>query len=796
MIEDDPPAPLRRPLVTLVCIALAAGLCAQAGALASLAVWALALVWLARGVTRPPFIDRFVDRLAGGLGAGVLVTWLAVALLHAHTQSRPHRLFEGTWRQDAQDAESVRGHFEEGGGHFELPRGAAREGELLRLNPHREPATSARAPDFVRRRQGYAHAQQVDLDEVTRLAPPEANPAARMGRAALALRRAGLARIKRLEDRTTRGLAAALLFGDRSLLPRGLADLFTRTGTRHALAVSGLHVALVAALWIWPMGSLIAWLVGLVIGASRSGRRTQKHSVWTAPELWRAGILALLVPLAGSGAPVVRAALALSLAQLAAIFRPHQDADGKLVGGRRADGLSLWALALLFEWLNDPRCLASLSVLLSYGATLGLLLFARPALFWLRRHTPGGGRVAAVGRLGHPRPAALRLVAQRLLDWALCGLAASFAANLATLPVVWFVFGEWSWVGTPATLLLLPFLAAFLGLAWAYVLWPNALVAGWLDLLCDLQIALLKGFDALPGTPTNLPSRPLWALLAVALVSMLAVHKKGAARLALAGWSALILPWHGPARELEVHALDVGHGTAVVVRTPGGPTWLFDAGSRDRRGVARDALAPLLRELDVGRLVVVSSHNDTDHSGALPWLVERYPPLFWAGALSTQLAERLPHGTARLDLEAGRLELDLGRSEGALSATLIRGAAGEGNEGSRDLELRWQGRSVLLTGDAEGHGRARSLQAGHLRGPYDLLLFPHHGSHTPWLGKILAETQPTEIWISSGERPAVARELDRRGLEWSSTAEAGPLSRRFPGSGMDPAMDRAVEARY
>jgi beta-lactamase superfamily II metal-dependent hydrolase len=88
------------------------------------------------------------------------------------------------------------------------------------------------------------------------------------------------------------------------------------------------------------------------------------------------------------------------------------------------------------------------------------------------------------------------------------------------------------------------------------------------------------------------------------------------------------------------------------------------------------------------------------------------------------------------------------------------------------------------------------LQAGHLRGPYDLLLFPHHGSHTPWLGKILAETQPTEIWISSGERPAVARELDRRGLEWSSTAEAGPLSRRFPGGGMDPAMDRAVEARH
>ncbi len=760
--------PLRRPLVAALATALLASSLLSSG-LSLLTLCALLLLaW--------PLFRRLVRARPGlgqGLSAGCLVLWFAVCLLHSGAHELPEQLFEGTWRVDATDHENMLGHFDEGGGRFELPLGVAREGERLRLSPSRSPSRRATAPDFVRKSRTLPPPQRVEVDEVERLAGAGRTPSAWLARTLRGLRGAGLTRVEQLESETTRGLASALLFGDKSLLPRGMADLFTRTGTRHALAVSGLHVALVAALWIWPLGSVLAWIFRKLLHVRGSFR-------WlAAEEFWRAALLALLVPLTGAGAPVIRAALALTLAQLAGAFHARPGASGELEGARRPDALSLWAFALLLEWLANPACLESISVVLSYGATLGLLLFAGPTLRWLRGRLPNDGRVKAVGKLGHRRPRLVVFVVQRTVDLTLTGLSASFAANLATLPVVWFVFGEWSWVGCFATLLLLPLLAAFLGIAWGWVLLPGLPLEPWLDGLARAQIVLLEVFDGLPGTPTSLPTRPAWALGLVLLLSFAALRRPRVARLALASWSLLILPWRGPPAELEVYALDVGSGTAVLVRPPTGPSWLFDAGSRDRPGVARNAVAPLLRELDIRRVVIALSHGEADHAGALPWLLERYPPEAWVGALPAHLGERLPHGTPRLDLAQGRLAVGLASAGETLEATLIRGLAIDGNEGSRDLELNWRGRRLLLCGDAEGRGRARMLHSGLMRGPCDLLLFPHHGSDTPWLGPLLAETDPAEVWISAGRPPGVAEELERRGLSWRSTYGSASLVRRF-----------------
>ena len=78
-----------------------------------------------------------------------------------------------------------------------------------------------------------------------------------------------------------------------------------------------------------------------------------------------------------------------------------------------------------------------------------------------------------------------------------------------------------------------------------------------------------------------------------------------------------------------------------------------------------------------------------------------------------------------------------------------------GNEGSRSLEVRWRGERLLLCGDAEQDGLAAILALETRSGPLRLLLFPHHGSDTPLLGRLL-RSPPEEVWISSGGRPAVA----------------------------------------
>ena len=72
-------------------------------------------------------------------------------------------------------------------------------------------------------------------------------------------------------------------------------------------------------------------------------------------------------------------------------------------------------------------------------------------------------------------------------------------------------------------------------------------------------------------------------------------------RATLAGWGLVLLPWSAAPSGLELHALDVGHGSSFVLRAPGLPALVFDAGSRDRPEIYSEALAPLLAAWEVRR---------------------------------------------------------------------------------------------------------------------------------------------------------------------------------------------------
>jgi competence protein ComEC len=329
---------------------------------------------------------------------------------------------------------------------------------------------------------------------------------------------------------------------------------------------------------------------------------------------------------------------------------------------------------------------------------------------------------------------------------------------LVALPVAWTLVFGWAWLLAPALV-------------------PEAL----LDWPLDATVRTLELVDRLPGTPCPLPPRP-FALLAVAAVLALATFSKGRlARAAAIVWAIAILPWTARPQRLELHALDVGHGTAALLRSPGGAVWIFDAGSRDRPGVDREAVAPLLRSFDAPRIGVVLSHADRDHDGALPWLVERFPPTVWAGALPAHLAARLPHTLPRIDLIQGRAILPvLDRGAAGLGLELSRAADDPGNEGSLVLEARWKGERLVLCGDAEAEGLAAWLRQRPARPPARLLLLPHHGSDTEHLGPLLSLVRPSEVWISATGPPVLLRELDRRGLTWRSTSTHGPLELTLP----------------
>ena len=80
---------------------------------------------------------------------------------------------------------------------------------------------------------------------------------------------------------------------------------------------------------------------------------------------------------------------------------------------------------------------------------------------------------------------------------------------------------------------------------------------------------------------------------------------------------------------MKVEVLDVGQGTSVFLRLPGGKRWLIDGGFRSPGGfdLGRMAVAPALWARKMDRLeAVVLSHPHPDHCGGLAFVVEEFRP--------------------------------------------------------------------------------------------------------------------------------------------------------------------------
>ena len=584
-----------------------------------------------------------------------------------------------------------------------------------------------------------------------------------------------IARSQALDAGLPRGLLGALLFGSKTGVDPAAKDLFTRTGTRHLLAISGLHVGLLAIFLILPVARMLARLVALLVGQGPSGAKL------AAPI--GIALVVLFVPLAGAAPPVLRASAALILGLAAPHFGPL---------GRRPDSLNLWGVALVIENLARPAAMADLSVRLSYLATLGLIL----TLGSLASRLPGARSSVSVTIEAPSIPKLILARANRSLRFA---LAASLAAVWITLPVTWSIFGELAPIGILLTPLAVPLIAWILTIAWPLVLLLpvlDTLHTGLANQLMSTLVApaghalgaLLSFADNMPGTPIPLPPRPeaMVALCTGLGIFALLQHRNRARSGTLESGCPftiaacllgvlLVLPWSTAPSKTQVLVANVGHGTAALVRLPSGAVWVFDGGSRDRLRVAAEALLPQLAKWDGPRPHYVLSHNDFDHRSALPRMIERHPPQSWTGHLPSEFRERLPADCAIRDVGMGSLHL---ASEASTDLILVRGSEQPGNEGSRTLVVEAKTGRFLLWGDAEEEGLAGILAqlpaAGQSPKP-TVLLLPHHGSETSLLSSLLQVVQPTKIWVSGSAPPQLGPELHRRGFVVSETRLSGTL---------------------
>jgi len=467
----------------------------------------------------------------------------------------------------------------------------------------------------------------------------------------------------------TRGLLAALLLGHRSALPREVSDSLIQTGLIHFVAVSGLHLGLVAWLLYLGLSSCIArpgWvcLLTLVGAAAYAG-------------------------LTGLRPPVLRA-LAMTVYCLGARFL-----------GRRvtADGAFGWTLlvSLLWHWqsifsigfqLSFAAVLAILSLSQIFGRTGVAGAFGLSCAAWLGTAPLIAGyfyRLAPLGAL--LSPVYLPLLALLLL----LGMLELLVGHLFSIaPLIHWLAG---WLVSPPALLTRP--PAGLVSASA-VPWWLALLFYWslLGRLCC-------------GANWTLRARLAYLALAIIVISSAVTPAR-------------------PDRTLTVELLDVGHGLAVYLRLPDGKTVLYDAGSRAPDGLARSVLLPALRARGVAHVdLLILSHSDQDHVNASRHLLRQLPVnQVWVGA---RTARRKPRLLATLGeraqvrvLDQGLHRWQLGDVRLTLLVPLQHGVPA--NESSMVLRVDWRGQSILLTGDLEGRGLQQLLPRLE---PVTVLLVPH-----------------------------------------------------------------------
>jgi competence protein ComEC len=527
------------------------------------------------------------------------------------------------------------------------------------------------------------------------------------------------------------GLLAALSLGDRSGLSREVRDRLSKLGLSHLIAVSGLHLTLIAAL---------AYAAGR-LGFSRIAQLAERRDT---RRLSLAFALALAVGYAlmsGWGIPV-RRALVFLIAVAVGFLRRRP--------GRRGQPLALAGIAVL---AFEPGALFEPGAQMSFAASAAIL--------------------AGLGRTGRGEGEAGW--APRVRRYADALLRTSSAAIAATAPLAAVHFGRVAPVGVLANLIGIPLtgavlLPASLLAAVAALLAPGAkftalLVSG----SAALASAALRGAGRiaswLPEQPPIPPPSVVVVLAAFGLAALVTRLQATWARIAVAMAAAALLA-HCPAvsivpRPPRVVALDVGQGAAVLVQGRGAAV-LFDAGRAFPGGVdlGRTAVVPALAALGVERLdLVIASHADLDHRGGLPAVIERVPTeRLWLPAGSRQDPGFAPLLALALALEvevAEKGEGDASACFADLCVTPLWPSQSSGlsrNEASLVVRVEVAGGRVLLTGDLEAATEAALIASGaDLRA--EVLELPHHGSRSSSTSAFLRAVSPS-VAIASAPCPS------------------------------------------
>ncbi|MFO7604495.1 MAG: DNA internalization-related competence protein ComEC/Rec2 [Gammaproteobacteria bacterium] len=540
-------------------------------------------------------------------------------------------------------------------------------------------------------------------------------------------------------DSPTTGLLTALAIGERDGIQPAQWEVLRRTGTAHLMAISGLHIGLLAGLGYW---------------LGNRGWRLRSASLKRLPAPRVGAVLAMVFALvyaamAGFSIPTQRALIMVCVVMLA-LWRQ-----------RFIQPPQVLAQSLLLVLLLDPLSALSAGFWLSFAAVAVILY----------------------GLNGHLGPRHKGLAFLRMQWLVVLGL----------LPLTIGLFQQASLISPLANLLAIPVVSLLVVpltlLASALTFVSEPIAGGLLQLINGVMGLLWQGLEvaaAQPFSQVQQAAAPL-SLVAAAFGLVLLLSPKGIPLryLGLVFCLPLAFPLQSrPAQgEFWLSLLDVGQGLAVVVQTQN-HTLVYDTGPRfsDSFDTGAAVVAPYLRHAGIAHIdTLMITHPDNDHIGGAASLLRMFP----VGRVLSSVSDKLDRGTE--DCQQGQQwQWDGVHFRVLHPAADYTPRRRPRNNRSCVLHIAADNGSVLLTGDIEREAEEQMLRQTQALAA-DVILVPHHGSNTSSSQAFIAAVAPRLALYPVGYRnryrlpsQKVVHRYAAQGVPAYATANSGRILLTFP----------------
>ncbi|HHV38404.1 MAG TPA: DNA internalization-related competence protein ComEC/Rec2 [Tepidimicrobium sp.] len=572
------------------------------------------------------------------------------------------------------------------------------------------------------------------------------------------LRKAFMEKVEGVFDRYLDGenspLMKSMILGRSSLMDEDGVSKFRDLGLAHILAVSGLHIGVIA-------GFLL-----ILFASTGMDRRINIALVITL--LW------LYAYIIGGPPSAIRSSIMFTLLLLAHIrLEPY-------------DPINSLFLALFIMAVINPFWIFSVGFQLSFVATF-FIIYLTPRIRDL--FYPYGGRI-------------------------INSVSGILAVQVGLFPLQAYYFNRFPMIGLLSNLLFIPLfsIALILGIVlipFSSILFIGESIGVIIDFILDFQIYFMDMLDSLKliirlPSPTILEFTAYYIAIGI-LLSIIDIGKLDKRILKVLVYYCLIIIFISILAlddGLEIAILDVGQGDCILIDY-GGYSYLVDTGGSifGDFDIGKNIVLPYLEKRGIFRLKgVFISHFHGDHCKSLPYLMDnmRIDNIyigykgdgneFYDDILDNAMEKDIP---IRLLSKGDRVRLGSNAYMYMVGPDrrLLEHGIYDDNDLSMVLLLKCGKNSMLFTGDIEEAGEDSLVD--YIR-DVELLKVPHHGSNTSSSERFLDSINPRVGFISVGRNNSfghpheeVIKRYDDRKVDLYRTDEMGLITIYLDGENYD-----------